>query len=96
MTFQATAIYKLPGDRYQLTEVAAETKQAAIARAERVAGRLGEAFAVAWDLTEDPRNPDEAFEPDRMAKLIGGPEMSWEAFWDAHREKFIGPTAARA
>jgi len=84
MTIQATAIYRrtskttgLPGNTaFGMTEVKADDKAAAIARAEKVGKRLGNLFAVAWDLVETP----EGEEAPRRVRTVDGLEMSWSEF----------------
>lgn len=79
---QATAISKwgikpedAPAGDYRFTEVAAETKEAAIERAERVCTRLGQGFAVVWDEGGNER---------RAKVLETGQEMSWLEFLREH------------
>lgn len=88
MSIQATAIYRrtakttgLPGHAaFGLTEVKADDKAAAIARAEKVGRRLGELVAVAWDLVETP----EGEEAPRRVRTAEGLEMSWSEFLARH------------
>lgn len=81
MSIQATAIYRHK-DRagFGMNEVKADDKATAIARAERVGKRLGEHFAVAWDLVEIP----EGQEAPRRVKMADGREMPWEEFVAKH------------
>jgi hypothetical protein len=89
MSIQATAIYRrsshsvgMPGGgAFGFHEVVADDKVTAIARAEKVAKRLGEGFAVAWDLTEMPEGETGV----RWVKLLAtGQEMPWDDFVAAH------------
>lgn len=88
MGIQATAIYRrtahsagMPGGgEFGLTEVVAEDQPAAISRAERVGRRLGDLFAVAWDLEETP----EGQEAPRRVKMADGREMTWAQFAASH------------
>lgn len=88
MSIQATAIYRrtahstgMPGGgEFGLTEVVADDKAAAISRAERVAKRLGDPFAVAWDLVETP----EGQSAPRRVRMADGHEMPWEDFVARH------------
>ncbi len=88
MSIQATAIYRRKagaptgpgGGEFGMNEVVADDKAAAISRAERVGKRLGELFAVAWDLVETP----EGQEAPRRVKMADGHEMPWEDFVAKH------------
>jgi hypothetical protein len=82
MTVQATAISKWgairppgsPEGDYRFTEVAAETKEAAIQRAEKVNATFGSAFGVVWDEEDGTRR----------TRLADGREMPWEDCLDKY------------
>lgn len=87
MSIQATAIYRRAAHspetgtgEFGMNEVVADDKAAAISRAEKVGKRLGDLFAVAWDLVETP----EGQEAPRRVKTADGREMSWEDFVAKH------------
>jgi hypothetical protein len=94
LTYRATAITKwrnkppgAPAGDYRFTQVKDTDKAEVIKKAERIGGRLGDMFAVVWDLLpmedaplEGTPEPPVEVPPRRVRLARSREEMTWDEF----------------